>query len=154
MREDLVYVEAKSALKARGWSVIAGQPPRGTDHLPVVEIKDPDRAGKGSGGAYKPDLIVFDGSWLLLGECKSHFDLGDLAKLESVLSSTTRQQALREELRLRNLPGADVPIGGFLANSDTQTRSLAQLGQVLCRVGAPPIFVPALTWPPELSAAF
>jgi len=39
MTEDEVYVRAKRLLREQGWDILGGQPPRGTDSLPVIEVK-------------------------------------------------------------------------------------------------------------------
>ena len=39
LSEEEVYNGAKRILKNNNYTLLAGQPPRGVDHLPVVEIK-------------------------------------------------------------------------------------------------------------------
>lgn len=152
MREDLVYLLTKEALKTAGWTVVAGQPSSGTDHLPVVEIKEPMREGNGSLGAFKPDLIAWHHPWLAIGECKPKFDEGDVSKLRNILSSQRRLDELRKELALRGLPGAEGTLVGFVAY-ETPGPPLPDLGTILCSdLGAD--LIPAGEWPPELRHAF
>lgn len=103
MREDEVYVGTKSLLDRLGWAIIAGQPPAGCDHLPVVEVKAPKRDALGSLGAYKPDLIAVRENYLLLVECKPLHDDGDAEKLRFVVGSGERRATLFSELRQRRL---------------------------------------------------
>lgn len=83
--------------------MIAGQPPSGSDHLPVVEVKWSGRSGKGSRGALKPDLIGVKSERLLLVECKPDHSPGDVEKLRDILTDPFRLKELREELKTRNL---------------------------------------------------
>ncbi|MGH8543440.1 MAG: hypothetical protein ACREX3_07395 [Gammaproteobacteria bacterium] len=96
-----MYVAAKRFLKRRGWTLLAGQPPSGCDHLPVVEVKSTTREGIGSRGAYKPDLIAHGANVFLLIECKPAHDEGDAAKLREILGDPGRVSTLFEELRQR-----------------------------------------------------
>lgn len=94
---------AKRALKGWGFQLLAGQPPSGCDHLPVVEVKDPERIGIGSKGAYKPDLIAHRAGVFLIVECKPEHDDGDAEKLRGILASPARLKLLYEEIRLRRI---------------------------------------------------
>ena len=40
MNEDQIYLSTKSWFRKNGYLVLAGQPPSGSDSIPVVEIKD------------------------------------------------------------------------------------------------------------------
>jgi hypothetical protein len=106
LTEGEVYVGCKALLNGHGWECIAGQPPSGSDHLPVVEVKWPERSGKGSLGALKPDLIGVKSGALLLVECKPKHSPEDVEKLRSIISDPARLGELREELRTRSLLGA------------------------------------------------
>lgn len=101
--ETRVYVLVKQYLIRTYWSVLAGQPPSGTDHLPVVEIKDSSLSGNGSKGSFKPDLIAWKEEKLLFVELKPIFSIGDQIKVEGVLNSPERIDSLWEELIQRNL---------------------------------------------------
>lgn len=103
LREDEVYVGAKALLGRLRWTVIAGQPPAGCDHLPVVEVKAPTRAALGSLGAFKPDLIAVRDECLLLVECKPAHDEGDAVKLRAVIGSDDRRATLFSEIHQRRL---------------------------------------------------
>lgn len=101
--EERVYAGTKRFLKNNGFLVLAGQPPRGVDHIPVIEIKDPNFIGKGSRNAYKPDLVAFKNNNFYIIECKPQYDLGDYHKLKSILSSDERLHAFYNELTQRGL---------------------------------------------------
>ena len=103
MREDEVYRASKKWFVDQEFQLLAGQPPRGTDRLPVVEIKAPNGKGKGSLGSFKPDLIVANSNVVLIVECKPRYDKGDVEKLLSIRDDLRRLDALVSELRQRRL---------------------------------------------------
>lgn len=144
--EDLVYIRTKRILQSHGFTIIAGQPPRGTDHLPVIEIKAPGGRPKGSGGAYKPDLVALRTPWLLLGECKPEEDLGDIAKLREILGSDERRMALEAELACRNLTPAPFELLGFIAHGPPAMGPLHDLGRIVC-LEPTPLLLCGREWP-------
>ena len=97
LSEEEVYNGAKRWLRKNGYMVIAGQPARGVDHLPVIEIKLPS-GDKGSRDAYKPDLIAFKEGIFYIVECKPEFDAGDRIKIIDVLESKERLHNFYTEL--------------------------------------------------------
>lgn len=101
--EERVYIGTKRFLKNNDFLVLAGQPPRGVDHIPVIEIKDPNFTDKGSKNAYKPDLVAFKNNAFFIIECKPQYDFGDYCKLKSVLLSDERLHAFYNELTQRGL---------------------------------------------------
>ncbi|MDR3448249.1 MAG: hypothetical protein P4M15_00595 [Alphaproteobacteria bacterium] len=103
MREDEIYVVSKEWFKSRGFIPIAGQPPNGSDNIPVIEIKDPDQLAKGSKGSYKPDLVFANDAYVVLVECKPAFNMGDKLKLEQIAGSLSRQGAFYDELVSRRM---------------------------------------------------
>ena len=68
--ESFIYVETKKLLMELGWTLIAGEPSGGSDHLPRIEIRDPNMNDKGSRGSYKVDIISVKNKSLLLTEAK------------------------------------------------------------------------------------
>ena len=46
LNETQVFILVRNHLLENNWQVIGGQPPSGTDHLPVIEIRDPMYKGK------------------------------------------------------------------------------------------------------------
>lgn len=101
--EERVYAGTKRFLRNNDFLVLAGQPPRGVDHIPVIEIKDPNFVDKGSKNAYKPDLVAFKNNKFFIIECKPQYDLGDYNKLKSILYSDDRLHAFYNELTQRGL---------------------------------------------------
>ena len=103
LNETQVFILVRNHLLENNWQVIGGQPPSGTDHLPVIEIRDPMYKGKGSKGSYKPDLIAWYESKLIIIELKPSFSQPDRNKVNQVLNSPERTKSLWESLIQRNL---------------------------------------------------
>ncbi|EGT2191543.1 hypothetical protein PTM93_08580 [Clostridium perfringens] len=103
LSEEEVYNGAKRILTKNNYVLLAGQPPRGVDHLPVVEIKSGTNKDKGSKGSFKPDLVAYKDNILLIIECKPNFNTNDLQKLHEVLTSNSRLLAFYNELSERGL---------------------------------------------------
>lgn len=101
MREDEIYFLTKNWFIRRDFKVLGGQPPRGTDRHPVIEIKSSTHKDKGSRSSFKPDLVVAAPRHLLLVECKPEFDGDDVDKLLEISQSAPRRQSLVEEIRQR-----------------------------------------------------
>lgn len=97
LSEEEIYNGAKNWLKNNGFAVIAGQPARGVDHLPVIEIKT-GTGDKGSRESYKPDLVAVQDDIIYIIECKPAFNLSDYNKIQSVLNDNTRRRNLIFEL--------------------------------------------------------
>jgi len=157
LQEDEVYIGAKAFLKANGWTLLGGQPPSGCNHLPVIEIKDPNRVSIGSKGAYKPDLVAHRDGVTMIVECKPDFSKMDEAKLLGILSDAGKRRELYNEMLKRNLfkrhrvqvgqEEFDAKLRGALAHSGS-ARSHGSLlilsivdmeggGQALCPAGDP-----------------
>ena len=103
MSEDEIYVYTKEWLIAKGYDILGGQPPNGSDDIPVVEIKKEKNQNKGSKGSFKPDLVAKDSKEILVVECKPKYDKDDEEKLNQVLIEKKRQQLFIEELLQRRL---------------------------------------------------
>jgi hypothetical protein len=101
--EMTLYRSLKRHLLSHGWSVLGGQPPSGSDHLPVVEIKLNYGVEKGSKDSYKPDLVALREDQLMLFEIKPSFSQTDFDKLSSVLDSEQRLASLWRELGERRV---------------------------------------------------
>ena len=104
LTEEEVYNGAKRWLRKNGFTVIAGQPARGVDHLPVIEIKNPT-GDKGSKYSYKPDLVAYKDKIFYIIECKPGFDSDDNTKINDVLSSETRLKSFFIEIEQYQLFG-------------------------------------------------
>ena len=97
LTEEEVYNGSKRWLRNNGYQVIAGQPARGVDHLPVIEIKLPS-GDKGSRDAYKPDLVAYKNGIFFIIECKPVYDDGDRRKILDTLGSKERLKSFYNEL--------------------------------------------------------
>jgi hypothetical protein len=104
--ETKLYIALKSHLRNTGWHLIAGQPPSGTDHLPVLEIKSKVGVEKGSRGSYKPDLVAVSLNKLLIVEIKPSYSANDDAKLIRTLTDDNRIASLWFEVENRSLKDA------------------------------------------------
>ena len=102
MTEEEVYQGSKHYLLNNGFILLAGQPPRGVDHLPVIEIKE-NNAEKGSKFAYKPDQVAYKDGYFIIIECKPSFDYDDYLKLKSVINSPIRVRNFYTELQQYHL---------------------------------------------------
>ncbi len=118
LTETQVFITVRSYLLENDWQVIGGQPPSGTDYLPVIEIRDPTYKGKGSKGSYKPDLIAWHQSNLVIIELKPSFNQPDRDKVNEVLNSPERTRSLWESLIQRN-----ISLGKFGSISEVQSSS-------------------------------
>lgn len=103
MREDEVYFHTKELLSQSGLVIVAGQPPRGTDRVPVIEVKTAENRAKGSRGSFKPDLVAANDRVILIVECKPTFSPADVEKLRALQSSDDRRRNLAEEIVQRGL---------------------------------------------------
>ena len=84
IREDEIYVRIKQFLTSKGWIVIGGEPPNGTNNIPRIELKDMETKEKGSKGSKKIDLVFFKDGYFLLNELKSIFNQKDVNKLNEI----------------------------------------------------------------------
>lgn len=125
LNETQVFLSIKNHLLSEGWSVIGGQPPSGTDNLPVIEIRDPNFHGKGSKGSYKPDLIAWSEYKLFIIELKPTFNSSDLNKVTQVLTSPERIESLWESLIERNIEIGEI---GPIAEAKHKTEVVGGLG--------------------------
>lgn len=103
MREDEVYFYTKKWLISDGVKILAGQPPRGTDRFPIIEVKSGTNPNLGSRGAFKPDLIGGTALTIVLFECKPSFSFDDVEKLRSIRDNGLRRAALVDEICQRRV---------------------------------------------------
>ena len=74
LTEEEVYNGTKKILIKNNYTLLGGQPPRGVDHLPVIEIKSGLNREKGSKDSFKPDLVAYRDGILIIIECKPDLD--------------------------------------------------------------------------------
>jgi len=101
--EEQVYLWLKKYVRSNEGYLIGGQPPSGTDHLPVLEIRDPANADRGSRESFKPDLVFALGGHIFIVEIKPGFSKSDRAKQLSLLRSPQRIEMFWEELQRRKI---------------------------------------------------
>ncbi len=106
--EDFVFLSVKTYLSNRGWQILGGEPPDGTNDIIRIAIRP--RVGRGrlhSLGAQKVDLISRKGSIILLTEVKPEFSDSDRRKLDKILLE--KLPALKDALWERcRIPPDDV----------------------------------------------
>jgi hypothetical protein len=146
LNEEEVYHAARAILTACGWQIVGGQAPGGSHNIPLLEIKDPCRVGKGSSGCFKPDLVCYRlHNWLLV-EAKPRYSESDRKKLLTILADTRRLAELAKELAQRNLllgrePPTGLNVHGALAYSG-ERRLIDPLGCIM--VNDNRIYLPSL----------
>ncbi len=97
--EEFVFQSIRTALEARGWSMIAGQAARGSSDLSVVQARIGSM--KGSKGALKPDLVACKGGFLLVLELKPGFSKSDVEKCAKLAGSQPLIDSLLVDLSSR-----------------------------------------------------
>ena len=102
--EGHIHLAMRKILKAKGWSLIAGEYPGGSDHeLYPLNVVDPTVARDNSPdprrhslGELIPDIVALKGRRLLIGEAKVSYNDGDKCKLDYLL--TDRREDLQAAL--------------------------------------------------------
>lgn len=102
LSESEIYVYSKRFLRDRGWRLVGGEPPGGSDGLPRVEAKHPEKEVKGSEGSKKVDILAYRGGKLLLLELKSMYDERDVEKLNELANERRWRRSLMEACTERN----------------------------------------------------
>lgn len=93
IRQDIIHVSVREFLKTKGWNLVAGQYPNGSDNeLPTLNVVDPILAcdnspdpRRHSKNKYVPDLVAYKENVMFLIEMDSHYSLKDERKLERLL---------------------------------------------------------------------
>ena len=135
--ETQIFIVVRKYLLQNDWLIIGGQPPSGTDYLPVIEIRDPNFKGKGSKGSFKPDLIAWNDSKLFIIELKPLFNNSDREKLNSVLNSSERVNSLWDSLTERNI---DIGSLGKMSDLRSFSRVVGGLGYSGTKVEHPELW--------------
>jgi hypothetical protein len=79
IEENFIYQILKKYLREQNWIILGGEPPAGTNHIPVIEVRDPLNFKKGSKGSKKIDLVAFKSSFFLLLELKPSYSYYDIS---------------------------------------------------------------------------
>lgn len=108
--EEQVYVWTKQIFRRYGWSLLASDPPRGTD-VPRLEIKQPGRVQsiKKNQNSIINDLVYCKDGWLALVECKDNsqkIDM-DIEKLERLKENKPWRESLISAMSNRSLLSQD-----------------------------------------------
>jgi hypothetical protein len=128
--EMQIYQKVKQFMSTGGWHIIGGQPPSGTDHHPVIEIKDPDNLHKGSKGSLKPDLIALFENFLYVVELKPSWNATDREKLLGFLDNQRRIDAFYSELSARNIRSKEAQLISSLRNKLEVVGALGYAGSL------------------------
>jgi hypothetical protein len=103
LNENEVYQLLKPYVENLGWIVLGGEPPGGTDHIPVIELKDPANLSGGSKGSKKIDLVFFRDNNFLLLELKEIFAQSDVDKLDDIVSSDVWRKSFFNAIRDKSI---------------------------------------------------
>lgn len=131
--EGYIHVGMRSVLRAKGWELIAGEYPGGSDHeLYPLNVVDPavarDRSPdprRHSQGELIPDLVALKDRTLLLAEAKPRYNEPDRLKLLNLVTARRDHliAALRkfavERARLNLLPVEELTFAPTLVFSAT-----------------------------------
>lgn len=112
--EGHIHVVMRDVLRQKGWTLVAGEFPGGSDHeLYPLNVVDPVVARDASPdprrhslGELIPDLVALRGANLFVGEAKVSYNEGDRRKLEILLSQRRAHfiSALRNFGKERGFP--------------------------------------------------
>lgn len=124
--ESEIYVRMKHFLVRRGWDLLGGDPPDGTDDIPVIEVKPPRNVGKGSLSSKKPDLVAHRCSKIMLLELKSSFSLSDIHKLNELVEEKIWRRRIHGALEEKKvLERSQVNMGkGEFESEETYIKAL------------------------------
>jgi len=103
MNEEQIYIFSKTWFKKNDFIILGGQPPSGSDNIPVIEIKNINNLQKGSKGSYKPDLILQNKNNIIIAECKPFFNKLDNEKLNNIIFEDKRKETFFIELKQKKL---------------------------------------------------
>jgi hypothetical protein len=111
LNENEIYQLLKPYVKNLGWTVLGGEPPGGTDHIPVIELKDPTNLSGGSKGSKKIDLVFFKNNNFLLLELKEIFAQSDVNKLNDIVSLDIWRKSFFDAIRDKSIHlRQDIPL--------------------------------------------
>ena len=110
LEEPELYIRIKKWLDAKGWKVVGGQPPGGTNIIPLIELHDPEFKAKGSIGSKKIDVVSYRESYFLLVELKPLRSLSDIKKLNTIVAESKWRLAFVRTLKERNIWKALAPV--------------------------------------------
>ena len=96
-KEEEIYLKFKDKMLREGWILVAGEPPKGTENRPVLEIKP--KKTKGSKNSIKPDAVFLKTNELLIVEFKDEFSKEDETRMINLIESKSLKDSLREAIK-------------------------------------------------------
>jgi hypothetical protein len=103
LEESLIYQKLKEYLSQQNWLILGGEPPGGTNQIPVIEIRNQLNLKKGSKGSKKIDLVAFRSSFFLLLELKPSYSYNDIHKLNEITIHPSGREAFLNALLAKGL---------------------------------------------------
>jgi hypothetical protein len=100
LEENIVYQQLKEYLQQHNWIILGGEPPGGTNHIPIIEVRDSLNLEKGS---KKIDLVAFKSSFFLLLELKRSYSYSDISKLNAMIKHPSGREAFLNALLAKGL---------------------------------------------------
>jgi hypothetical protein len=94
--EEEIYIKFKDKMLREGWILVAGEPPKGTENRPVLEIKP--KKTKGSKNSIKPDAVFLKTNKLLIVEFKDKFSKEDETRMINLIESEPLKVSLKEAI--------------------------------------------------------
>src|SRR6266496_6729349 len=92
--ENVVYQKLKKYLQEQNWIILGGEPPGGTNHILVIEVRDSLNFEKGSKGSKKIDLVAYTSPFFLLLELKNSYSYSDIHKLNELMKYPSGREYL------------------------------------------------------------
>jgi len=103
LTETEIYLRLKLWLREHTWRILGGEPPGGTNDIPIIEIKDSEHKMKGSKGSRKIDLVAFKDSYFILIEVKAIYSYSDIKKLNEIVTERKWRIAFLNALREKRI---------------------------------------------------
>jgi hypothetical protein len=101
--ENIVYQKLKDYLQQHSWIILGGEPPGVTNHIPVIEVRDPLNFEKGSKGSKKIVLVAFKLPFFLLLELTASYSSRDIHKLNKLTNYQSAREAFINALLAKEL---------------------------------------------------
>ena len=104
LSETKIYLMLKKWLQKHSWIILGGEPPGGTNAIPVIELKDVEYTNKGSRGSKKIDLVCYKKGYFLLIETKENYSYSDIRKLNEIVGKEKWRRAFTRALKEKRVP--------------------------------------------------
>ena len=106
LNETEIYLLVKNWLIDKNWQIIGAEPPGGTNHIPRIELHDPEYKLKGSKGSKKIDIVAYKNNFFLLLELKDDYSKisSDVKKLNTIVSEKKWLNAFYKSVSERKIP--------------------------------------------------